>query len=60
VARPFWDDGTAATQDLTVQYFTGRTYAGKAFWRSLRIESTPGDLIRVGGSLRFDGDITAA
>lgn len=60
VARPFWDDGTASTQDLTVQYFTGRTYAGKAFWRSLRIESAPNELIKVSGSLRWDGDITAS
>jgi len=60
VERPFWDDGTAGNQDLTVQYFTGRTYSGRAFWRSLRIESAPGELVRVSGSLRFDGDITAA
>ena len=55
-----WDDSGNGTPIVTVQYFTSRTYTGDAFWTRLGIEVTPAGLVRVRGSLRWDGAVTAA
>lgn len=60
VTTPSWDDSGNGTPIVTVQYFTGRTYTGDAFWTRLGIEVTPASLVRVRGSLRWDGTVTAA
>jgi len=62
ITKPTWDinsDGTADnTTVLTVA--TGRTYTFPAFWTKLSLSWKPDDVVRVTGTLRVAGSITAA
>ena len=62
ISRPNWTTGNAGTDDVsvTVQYASGRTFTGYAFWTGVRFQSQPNGLIKVTGTLRFSGDVTAA
>ncbi len=62
ISRPNWTTGIGGTDDVSiiVQYASGRTFTGYAFWTSVRLQSQPNGLIRASGTLRFSGDITAA
>lgn len=60
IGIPSWDDSNTGTPSVVMQYFTGRTYTGDAFWTRLGVEVTPAGLVRVRGSLRWDGAVTAA
>lgn len=60
IGVPSWDDQSTGTPSVAVQYFTGRTYTGYAFWTKLGIKVSPRDITRVSGSLRWDGTVAVA
>ena len=62
VGPPDWDLNTNGTADNTIiaTLTTGRTITAAAFWRSLVIETAPGDIVKVSGSLRLTDALTLA
>jgi len=62
VDKSDWDTNGDGVPDVTWlgQTFTSRTISGAAFLRSLELEATPGQPIKVTGSFRFSDAVTLA
>lgn len=57
-----WDINTDGSADVSLvfQLASGRTYTGNSFLRTLTLDVAPGELVKVGGSIRFTGAVTPA
>jgi hypothetical protein len=63
ITKPSWDlSGSDGVPDNTcvLTVATGRTYTFPAFWTKLSLSWKPDDVVRVSGTLRVAGSITAA
>lgn len=61
ITKPTWDINSDGTPDNTavLTVATGRTYTFPAFWTKLSLSWKPDDVVRVTGTLRVAGAITA-
>jgi len=62
ITKPTWDINSDGTPDNTtvLTVATGRTYTFPSFWTKLSLSWKPDDVVRVTGTLRVAGSITAA
>jgi hypothetical protein len=62
ITKPTWDINNDGNPDNTtvLTVATGRTYTFPAFWTKLSLSWKPDDVVRVTGTLRVAGSITAA